>query len=69
MSKFCRYCGAKLDENISFCTKCGNKTDNDGILEVSNTYKDQPVMQKVVKERVSLLLNIGQKSKDVINKV
>lgn len=34
--KYCVYCGAELDDNDSFCGKCGQPTSNGGAANPSN---------------------------------
>ena len=35
--KYCVYCGAELDDNDSFCGKCGQPTSNGGAANPSNS--------------------------------
>lgn len=45
--KYCKSCGAKLDDSVKFCTECGNQlivVDNNTIIN-NNTIQTQPVNQ------------------------
>ena len=51
---YCKYCGNKIEENVSFCSKCGKRVD-----EVVEEVEEELVINPQVDERKSSFANIS----------
>ena len=62
MSKFCRYCGAELNVNSSFCTKCGTSQNevSQRVSEpaITNRFKPEKKKSPVLVNLIVVILSI-----------
>ena len=44
--KFCKFCGAELEDNATFCSKCGKQVEGEVVVNLVGTNQSNTTCEK-----------------------